>query len=250
MAQVIPITNTTEPMAQAKDLNEKALRAKRSREEMEGLLKECQAFLRSRVSRYGSRYDEDQREELMNTAMLAMVEAVQKYDSGRGHFFPFADRVICGRIIDENRKLMRRQISVIPLEDEDEDRSSAQSAVITEISTANYRQRLDNEALADEIEQFKVELAEWGITLETLVKQSPKHDRLREECKKTIARICDSPDILQVIQVKRYFPLSAIANISGLPIKKLERVRSFILASLIIKTGNYDFLSEYVSDRW
>jgi len=80
------------------------------------------------------------------------------------------------------------------------------------------------------------------------VKQSPKHSKLREECRNAIERICASPDILHTIQVKRYFPVKAIMKISGIPQKKLERVRSFLLASVIIKVGNYDFLSEYVND--
>ena len=79
-----------------------------------------------------------------------------------------------------------------------------------------------------------------------LVQQSPKHQKLKDMYKSLVNLILEHPDIVQTIQMKRYFPIKTIANISGLPQKKIERARTFILASLIIKMGDYDYLSEYV----
>jgi len=230
------------------DLNKRAAEAKASEAAMERLIQDFQVFLRSRVSRYATGRDAAQRDEMLGTAMLAFYESVQKYDASKGHFFSFANQVVCERLIDYNRREKRHDGVLTPLEGDDEQQQTAQSAAINEVSIRAYKEDQNREYLAYEIAQFKDELSAWGITLDSLVLQSPKHSRLREEYKKIVAIIAHSPDIVQTIQLKRYFPIKAIANITGLPPKKLERARNFILASLIIKMGDYSYLSEYISD--
>jgi hypothetical protein len=82
--------------------------------------------------------------------------------------------------------------------------------------------------------------------MDALVKQSPKHKRVVEEYKYLVEQISKNPDIVQTIKLKHYFPIKKISQISKLPQKKLEYARTFIIASLIIKLGDYDYLSEYV----
>jgi len=229
------------------DLDIRAAAAKESKEAMERLIEDFRAFLRSRVTRYSVRRDDAQKDEMLGTAMLAFYESIQKYDASKGHFFPFADRVVCERLIDYNRKELRHDGHTVPLEEEDDEQTSAQSAALNEISIRAYEAENSREQIAYEIEQFQTELSAWGITMDSLVLQSPKHKKLRSEYKKVIAIIAQSPDIVQTIQVKRYFPIKAISSISGLPQKKLERARNFILASLFIKLGDYEYLSDYVN---
>jgi hypothetical protein len=85
--------------------------------------------------------------------------------------------------------------------------------------------------------------------MEVLSKQSPKHKSLLQSYREAVAKIAEIPDILQTIHFKRYFPVKAISKITGLPLKNVERARTFILASLIIKIGDFDYLSGYVIDR-
>jgi RNA polymerase sigma factor len=240
---------TDETIIQTGALDERAVNAKQSNEETERLITDFKAFLRSRVSRYAVHADETSREEMFGTAMLAFYEAIQKYDASKGHFFPFANQVVCERLIDFNRKAYRHDGHTAPLEEDDGEHESAQSAAIAEVSIRNYEDERKRGQMVDEIEQLKAELAVWGITLATLVDQSPKHAKVREEYRKVVSLVAQAPDIIQTIQLKRYFPIKAIANISGLPPKKLERARNFLLASLFIRIGDYDYLSEYVSDR-
>ena len=231
------------------ELDDRAETAKQSNSEMEQLIEDFSAFLQNRVFRYSSHANDTQREEMFGTAMLAFYEAVKKYDASRGHFFPFVNRIVCERLIDFNRKAYRHEGQTVSLEDEDEAQLSAQSAAIAEISIHAYEEKTNHELLVEEIEQFKAELSSWGLTMASLVDQSPKHSRLRDEYRMVVTKIVQTPDIVQTIQMKRYFPIKAVAKISGLPPKKLERARNFILASLIIKMGDYIYLSEYVNDR-
>ena len=218
---------------------------------MEQFIEDFKPFLQACAIRYSHGGDDDRRQELFSTAMLAFYESVQSYDAEKGHFYPFANNVIRMRIIDFIRGVYRREADVVPLDPlliDDDDQQSSQTAALNQLSMRKYNEDRSNEMLVDEIEQFKAELNTWGITMETLSKHSPKHKALRETYRSLASQISKSADIIQTIQIKRYFPVKAISEISGLPQKNIERARIFILASLIILMGDYDLLSDYVGN--
>lgn len=237
-----------ETLVKASDLDERAITAKKSEEEFENLLREFTPFLRNRVVRYSANFDTHLREDLFSIAMMAFHEAIKSYDSEKGYFFPFANRVVCARIIDHVRKVRNQLTNTVYSLDDDEQPNSPQSAAINEISMQNYENARRQEDLAEEMERFQEDIASWGITMDALVKNSPKHKELRVTYKKIIFSILENADILQTIKLKRYFPIKTISEVTGLPQKKLERARTFIIASLVIKMGDYDLLSGYIDD--
>ena len=238
-----------EVIEKSSTLDSRAAVAKKSNDEMERLIEEFKPFLYARVARYAPRSGPDLRDEMFSAALMAFYEAIRSYDAEKGHFFPFANQVVCQRLIDFIRSSYRHAGRTVPLDDEDEDQPPGQSSNIVELSLRTYDAQRKQEQLIDEIEQFKTELTMWGITMDSLAKQSPKHKQLRDAYRKAVAALSQSADIVQTIQVKRYFPVKAAAEITGLPQKKLERARTFILASLIIRLGDYTCLSDYVIDR-
>jgi len=230
------------------DLDERAVRAKESEDEVKTLIEDFMPFLRSRAARYAARGDDDMREDMISVAMIAFYEAIRGYDKVKGHFFPFANRVVASRLIDHLRKAQRNAGKTVYLDDDDPERQTLQSDKLIEISVNRHNAERRREYLVEEIEQFKAEMAPWGITMDSLVKGSPKHSELRATYGKILSRVLGDPDIMQTIQLKRYYPVKAIQKITGLPQKKVERARTYILSSLIIKTGDYDLLSDYIDE--
>jgi len=228
------------------NLDTRVLEAKKSETEAEKLIKEYTPFLRRQVTRYSTRYDEHQRDALFSVAMTAFYEAISSYDPIKGRFFPFADRVVRMRIIDYIRSLAKHEGKLISLYDSDDEQQSAQSSVISELSMRNYHEERRQEMLADEIEQFRQEISAWGITMDALVAASPKHKELRNTYNRLVSTVVRNHDIMMTIKLKKYFPIKAISEITGLPLKKLERARIFVLASLIIKTGDYELLASFL----
>jgi len=227
------------------DLNGRAVKANQCPDEMEQLISDFKPFLHSRAAKYASNGSGVEQDELFSIAMVAFYEAIQGYNIDKGHFFPFASNVVRCNILDHMRKVYRRERrEELQLDEEWEE---GHSSVMNEMSVRAYEKTRRRESIVDEIEQFKAELAHWGITMESLAAQSPKHKKLAETYAVLIAQMLESPEILQTIQIKRYFPVKEISKISGLPQKKLERARTFIIASIIIKMGDYDILSDYVS---
>jgi len=241
-----------EEVEKASSLDERAVEAKASENLMEQFIEDFKPFLHACASKYSHGSDDDKRQELFSTAMLAFYESVRSYDADKGHFYPFANNVIRMRIIDFIRGVYRREADSIPLDPliiDDEDQQSSQTAALNQLSMRRYEEDVSHSMLVDEIEQFKAELGTWGITMEALSKHSPKHKALRDTYRNVVSQISVNADIIQTIQIKRYFPVKAVSEISGLPQKNVERARIFLLASLIIMMGDYDLLSDYVGNK-
>ena len=235
-----------ESLELAVSLDDRVLKAKQSENELEDLLKEYMPFINAQVTRYSSPANQDKHDELQSIAMMAFCEAIKKYEADKGHFFPFVSRVVRARLIDSLRRAYRFEEQTVPLETEGDDDDSINSSMLNEVSIRLYDAQRTNELLVEEIEQFKIELASWGITMDVLAKQSPKQKKLLATYKMAVKKISQDVNIIQTIQLKRYFPIKAISKLTGLPQKNLERARTFIIASLIIKLGDFSYLSDYI----
>lgn len=236
-----------DPIVKAEGIDERAVAAKLSKENAENLIADFRPFMHGLATRYSAQYPGDQRDDILSVVMVAFYEAIQSYDIKRGHFFPFVERVIRARIIDFVRATSRHVNRTVALDELGPSQSMAQSGVLSEVARRQYEDLQKESELHDEIVQFVAELETWGISFDVLSKRSPKHKRLLDTYRTVVRKIIDDPDIIQTIQIKRYFPVKAISEITGLPPKKLERARIFVLASLIIHLGDYEYLSEYVA---
>jgi len=230
-------------------LNQRAVAAKQSETEVKSLIEDFMPFLNARVARYTAHLGVAFSDDALSISMMALHEAVLKYDTVKGHFFPFADRVVRARLIDHIRKVSKQETNTISLSVEDDYENNPGAAMINIASLRSYDEQQRRARLVEEIEQFKSELASWGLTMDALTKSSPKHKALRKTYNEILSTVINSPDIIQTINIKRYFPIKAISKNTGLPQKKLERARTYILAALIIKAGDYDLLSEFIEER-
>ncbi|MCL2436595.1 MAG: sigma-70 family RNA polymerase sigma factor [Clostridiales bacterium] len=250
--KVIKLEKNREKIEQPKQLtlDERVERAKHSELERDKLISEYVPFLRAMVAKHSPRhYDVHLREDLFSAALLGFDEALQNYDIGKGRFLTFATRVVSFRIIDQTRKIKRTEGKTISLNDTDQETASSSLVEINKVSQSNYEALTRREALEEEIEQFKEELLQWQSTMEDLVKASPKHQKLREICKEITSAVMQNPEIIQTMQQKKYYPVKKIEILTGLPRKTIERTRMFIIASIIIKTGDYRFLQDYVGEE-
>lgn len=226
-------------------LDERAVTAANNDQERELLIEEFQPYLHGQVHRLtGS--DPRNRDELFSYALMAFNEAIGSYQAGKGHFFAFADNVVHRRLIDGMRHIYRNKKDTVSLNDYDEQGEEIQNRNIIKASITQYQASQEQASIALEIEQFNNELENWDITMDMLVKQSPKHKALRKIYNQAVHMAAADPDIMQTIQVKRYFPVKKVSELTGIPQKKLERGRIYILASIIIQTGDFEYLSDYI----
>ena len=229
------------------EIDQLVLSSTGSPEKIEEIIQKNQGYIRSRTFKYGAGLSPTLREDLHSVALMAFYEAINTYRKEKGHFYPFADMVIRRRIIDELRRTSKNaDVQVATLDEDTEE--YGQSRPIQDASIDDYKRNMLQGLLAEEISQYSEELQEWGLSFDTLTAHSPKHAAVRSFCNDVVGEIMKNEDLLSIIKGKRYFPIKKIQEMTGIPRKKLERARIYVISVIIVLTGDYDLLAEYMPE--
>ena len=228
------------------NLNERILCLRQSREETEKFIDEYRGFVIANVNKWTGRYVDIHNDDEVSIAMLALYDAIMSYMPEKGNFPPYATQVIKNRLIDHFRKERKtNELTVLcnTFWDDDEenlaDYTIEQSIHLYEIESANQNRRMDMLVLEEELKDYH-------ITFESLVRESPKHEKLRKECITLAEQIVDKEDWLKSIKRTKMLPLAEIEKCFLIPRKKLERLRKFIVALVIIKSGDFETIQEFI----
>lgn len=226
-------------------INDRVERIKHDEEEINRLVEEYKPFIASCAEKATGRYVRYGEDDELSIALMAFVEAIKSYDINKGSFLSFAKDVIRKRLIDYHRKEKKHSnivsINGYFMEGEDDERDLG----INE-SMEDYSAREANEYRRLELQELKKELREWDITFSQLADASPKHERTRRLYADIIRYLMSRPELVKHIMSKKYLPVSEIEKGTGLPRKKIERARKYIIAVLIINTGDYQYIRDFV----
>jgi len=217
----------------------------------ETLIAGNKAFIIGCVRKYAYAPDAAKFDELVSVGLSAFHEALRTYDVAKGHFYPFAEMIIRRRLIDETRRAGRSG-NLIFLGDIEGDEASEGSGgeaarQLDRLAIDRYRRDSDRQALAEEIGRFSAALRERGITFSDLVEHSPKHAQVRESCDILLRAILGDAGMAASVLDKNMLPVKKLAKITGIPRKKIERARIYIIAAVIIATSEgLEGLREYL----
>ena len=100
--------------------------------------------------------------------------------------------------------------------------------------------------LRDEIISFNTELKKYGIKMKELEKLSPKKKELRSKYLAAAEMIAKDEGLLNRLQEMKRLPVSIIMEKHGLNRKQVDRARKYIVALILIKCGDYEYLAEYI----
>lgn len=226
-------------------INEKIEEIKDDSGKLNSFVEEYKPFIASCANKVSGKYLNYGSDDELSIAMMAFVEAINSFDSSKGNFFSLSRNVIKKRLIDYYR-IQSRHNNVVPLtlhmdgQNEDFDISSGEAfQIFSDQRLAEYR-RL-------ELGELGKELAAWNITYSDLARVSPKHSKTRSQCSKLVGLILSQPDMMQQVMVKRYLPITQLEKVSGIPQKTIERFRKYIIAVVVIITGDYTFIRDYIN---
>ena len=228
-------------------INERVEKIKGNEEEINRFVEEYKPFIASCTEKFTGKYAAYGESDELSIALIAFVESIGSFDSSKGNFLSFAQNVIRKRLIDYYRK-ERKHPNVISLSgyyveesDEEIDFSEREALDKYNISEISEYRRL-------EIEELKKELLGWNITFDDLVRSSPKHSDTREVCKRMTKLVISKPELVECIKIKKYLPVAEIEKNLKISRKKIERLRKYIIAVVIIITGDYQYIKEYLKD--
>lgn len=198
----------------------------------EELIKSHRDFIARVSSRACNRFLSWDNDDELSIALLAFDEAIDKYRPGEGAtFHSFAQRVIRSRLVDYFRKESRhRHMSLSPMDPGDEELSRHD----LESSCQRYHEGEKQAVFAEVVEDYMRELGQYGVTLDDLVKVSPKHRDSKETLLRVAQRLCSEPVLLEHLKKCRLLPVKELESMTGASRRVLEKGRKYLIAIVII----------------
>jgi len=228
-----------------KNLEKRVLMAQSGEDQIRNqLIKEYKPFIQKTLSKQLGRYVEEQNDEAVSLGLIAFNDAIDRYEERRGPFLPFAATVIRNRIIDHIRK-RSQQKEPLPV-------SSLLSEEMTEEEIwrrKSFQPDLEEQAImVEEMIKFTQRLAFYGITLDDLVAEAPKHRDTRRKAVATAYWLYSQPELLNKTLESGRMPLKEIERYTGLTKKAVDRSRKLIIAVIIVLDSDLDVMKQYVND--
>lgn len=199
-------------------------------------------------SQVSGRYLTVGRDEEVSVGLIALNEAIDRFDPGRGaSFVSFAELVIKRRLVDYYRRQKgQSEIPVSDLETQDNE-GNPLDTVERRQALEEYSRLIEAEERKHEIARYATRLAEFGIRFSELVDVSPKHEDARERALEAARIIATHPLLAQHMLGRRELPLKQLEERVGVSRKTLERQRKFIIAVVIIMLEDFYHLRRYIA---
>lgn len=181
-----------------------------------------------------------------SVALFAFSRAIDTYRAEKGAFLPYAEKLIRNSLIDSGRVEARRarEISVPPdaFEGEGEEENAPVRYAVVQNSV-----RAADSRLRDEISAANEALRAFGFGFYELADCSPEREKTRRDCRAAARAILDSPRELERLYSTRRLPVRLAMEQARVPEKTLEKYRRYIIALVVILSGDYPLLSGYLA---
>ncbi len=217
--------NTTESPMKFDNLEQRVLEAKSNPDELNKLIEEYIPFIRKIAVKVipSSKYDS-----FSTVAMSAFAEAVKKFRDKEGKFLSFAALVITNRIKDQIRKEFKPD--EIP---------SAEIEI-----EATFDEKIDRKM---EVDMYRDELNDYGILLDDLLKDSPKHKACRIKTNMAAKTLAGNKILFTTLVKTKKVPVKNLSEVSGITEKLIEQKRKYIIACALLRQMKYSYLREFIN---
>ncbi|HWQ42424.1 MAG TPA: RNA polymerase sigma-I factor [Desulfosporosinus sp.] len=198
----------------------------------EDLISSHKAFIARVSSKACGRYLTWDNDDELSIALLAFNEAIDNFDSDGGvSFHSFAQMVIRRRLVDYFRKESKHQhLSLSPMNLEDEELSRYE----LDTSLEQYQENENQEFFARVLEHYVRVLCDYNVTLDDLIKASPKHTERKQTLTKAALALSNSPELMAHLQTNRLLPIKELELMTGIKRKALEKGRKYLIALALI----------------
>lgn len=213
------------------------------------LLESYVPFVLKVASQSSRRYIDRTKDDEYSVALLAMNEAIDRFDAERKtNFLGFAETIIRRRLIDYFRS-QKSQSKAVPWTEFDvtDDEDNVINYVEVRTSMEAHEKVQERAERQQEIAEFSRHLAEFGLSFSELVELSPKHADARENAFDVAKVVAADEGLRRYVFERKALPLKILENRVGVSRKTMERQRKYILAVVILLTGDYRHLQSYIS---
>lgn len=212
------------------DINDRVYAAKNDKLEREKLISDYTPFIIKQLSQLTNKYIDERNSDELSIGLIAFNEAIDAYESMKGSFLSFSSILIKRRLIDYLRK------------------SHIENAIPLDLYREN-NDDFESENRKLEMLSFVSLLSLYNISLNDLVKQSPKHSDTREILAKVARKICESKELLEYLKNRKTLPVKELVHNLNISRKTIERHRKYIIALVIIISEDLPILKQYVNSE-
>lgn len=220
-------------------LEDRVFLAQKDRALREDIIFEYENYIFSCAKKSVGRYVSDS-DDVSSIAMIAFDEAISKYDSSKGSFLNFAKIVIKNRIADYQRKelVYSNTIPFSQLTQTDKDGNETELQIEAP-KTNDYDAKFELEALKNELNKY-------DISLFDLPAVTPKSKKTKSACSAAIRYILQNSILKNEVLIKGLIPIKLITDSLSINRKVIERHRKYIITAVVILTGDYKIIAEYI----
>lgn len=222
------------------ELEEKILLAKDDDFLREEIIRSYINFIKARASEAAGKSVTDD-DDIFSVAMIAFNEAIDAYKKDNGKFLSFSSIVIRNKVLNHMRSEQRHR-RIIPfssLSSQDKDGKTV------EFDISDERAQISDASI--ELQAVTKELERINISFFELPKASPKSNKTKTACRTVIQYIMSQPILAEEIKSRGILPSKLIKDKLKVNNKVLERHRKYIISAVVILSGEYEILSEYLS---
>lgn len=214
-------------------LEDRVVMINSGQEEKDKLIREYIPFIVKTVTAVTNYYIEDKNSEEYSLGLIGFNDAIDTFTPEKGKFLYYAKIVIKNKIIDF---LKKKRIDTINIDDVNIIRESdIEDSVSIRIEVENYRLLLEN----------------YGLSIKELLEKSPKHKNTRERCFEIASNVFRDELLLDKIKDKKRLPLKEISLKTGYSLKVIKGNKEFILSILLIYLGEFQGIFEFLElDGW
>ncbi len=178
----------------------------------------------------------------MSVGLIAFNEAIDRYYPEKGrNFYGYARMLIHSRLVDYFRA-EKRHLHMLSLEagadwKDRDDHHPSQSVYETNQAMERFIEEQLVEERAEELKHYRKKLNQLGIRLAELQDSAPKHADSRAVMVKIAAEFVKHPDMVKDLERTGRLPLKKLEKLAGVSRKTLERYRKYLIALIVIFSG-------------
>ncbi len=213
----------------------------------DSFITEHENFILTTASRYCRRYITKSDDE-WSESLIAFDHAIDTFDDSKGNFLTYARVVIEHRLTDyfrsQNRYTSEMDIEPAVFTGASEDDSETGIALRQQIAVKSSVN--DENPLRDEILALTEELKKYEISFTELVSCSPKAAKTKTACRRIVAMITADEALMADFMRTGRLPGKKITEKLKIPPKILERHRKYLVTAVLIVSGEYPGLADYI----
>lgn len=221
-----------------------ALRASRDERAREELIRRQEKNILRIASRAKHRFVTKSDDE-WSVALCAFSHAIDTYAPEKGGFLPYAERLIRNSLIDAYRAEAKHapEIAVAPEAFEGYEDSAPSPALRAVVESS---ERAADTALKEEILAAGAALHPFGFGFFELTGCSPSRKETRIVCVNAARAIVSNRESLRRLMRTGQLPVNELTRVDRVSRKLLERYRKYIIAAVVILSGDYPILAGYI----